>query len=80
MARKRAGIKNTLIVESIFVPSVADIRDQPLEGLDPRLKWRATSFANDVAGARGIEPMLTVLETVVLPLYEAPKGIFAPRA
>ncbi len=33
-----------------------------------------------MAGARGIEPMLTVLETVVLPLYEAPKGIFTPRA
>lgn len=34
--------------------------------------WQATSFANDVAGAEGIEPAQTVLETVVLPLYDAP--------
>lgn len=27
-----------------------------------------------MAGARGIEPMLTVLETVVLPLYDAPRA------
>ena len=26
-----------------------------------------------MAGAGGIEPTLTVLETVVLPLYDAPK-------
>ena len=27
-----------------------------------------------VAGATGIEPVLTVLETAVLPLYDAPSG------
>ena len=29
-----------------------------------------------MAGAEGIEPALTVLETVVLPLYDAPKSQF----
>lgn len=28
-----------------------------------------------VAGAAGIEPALAVLETVVLPLYDAPKAL-----
>ncbi len=34
---------------------------------------QATSFANDVAGAVGIEPTQAVLETAVLPLYDTPK-------
>jgi hypothetical protein len=40
--------------------------------------WRAWSFArarSPVAGAEGIEPPSTVLETATLPLSYAPKSI-----
>ncbi len=40
----------------------------------PRRQIKTTALSRDfyLAGAGGIEPTLTVLETVVLPLYDAP--------
>ena len=32
-------------------------------------------FSSIMAGAIGIEPILTVLETAVLPLYDAPNSV-----